>query len=70
MLDFSQFKFITFDCYGTLIDWESGILSALRPLLQQHGAELGDSELLQLYGELEAKAEAGNIALIAMCFVT
>jgi 2-haloacid dehalogenase len=60
MLDFSRFKFITFDCYGTLIDWESGILSALRPLLQQHGAELGDSELLQLYGELEAAAEAGE----------
>jgi 2-haloacid dehalogenase len=60
MLDFSRFKFITFDCYGTLIDWETGILSALRPLLQQHGAELGDSELLQLYGDLEAQGESGE----------
>jgi 2-haloacid dehalogenase len=60
MLDFSRFKFIAFDCYGTLIDWESGILSALRPLLLQHGAEIGDSELLQLYGELEAQAESGE----------
>jgi 2-haloacid dehalogenase len=60
MLDFSRFKFISFDCYGTLIDWESGILSALRPLLQQHGAELSDAELLELYGELEAASESGE----------
>jgi len=59
MLDFSRFKFISFDCYGTLIDWETGILSALRPLLEKHGAKLADAELLQLYGDLEAQAEAG-----------
>jgi 2-haloacid dehalogenase len=60
MLDFSRFKFISFDCYGTLIDWESGILSALRPLLEKHGAKLSDAELLQLYGDLEAQAESGE----------
>jgi len=60
MLDFSRFKFITFDCYGTLIDWETGILSALRPLLVKHGGEINDPELLQLYGELEAQAESGE----------
>ena len=59
MLNFSRFKFISFDCYGTLIDWETGILSALRPLLEKHGAKLSDAELLQLYGDLEAQAEAG-----------
>ena len=31
ILSFDQFKVLTFDCYGTLIDWESGILSAVRP---------------------------------------
>jgi 2-haloacid dehalogenase len=60
MLDFSRFKFITFDCYGTLIDWETGILSCLRPLLEKRGAQLSDDELLRLYGELEAAAEAGE----------
>ncbi|HET8827052.1 MAG TPA: haloacid dehalogenase, partial [Terriglobales bacterium] len=60
MLDFSRFKFISFDCYGTLIDWETGILSALRPLLQNHSVDLSDTDLLQLYGELEAEAEAGE----------
>ena len=59
-MDFSRFEFISFDCYGTLIDWETGILSALRPILQKHSMELSDADLLQLYGELEAEAEAGE----------
>ncbi len=33
MIDFNQYKIMTFDCYGTLIDWESGMLEALKPLL-------------------------------------
>jgi len=60
MLDFRRFRVLTFDCYGTLIDWESGILGALRPLLAAHGTSLADDNLLELYGELEAKAEAGE----------
>ena len=36
MLDFSKAKLLTFDCYGTLIDWESGLFSALRPVLAAH----------------------------------
>lgn len=59
-LDFSRFQVITFDCYGTLIDWESGIFSALHPLLARHHAEVSDAELLRLYGELEAEAEASS----------
>jgi 2-haloacid dehalogenase len=58
MLNFSQFKILTFDCYGTLIDWESGIFSALRPILATHGKTLGDEALLELYGELELEAES------------
>jgi len=58
MLDFSQFECLTFDCYGTLIDWEAGILAALRPMLAAHRVTLSDAALLELYGELEAKAEA------------
>lgn len=60
MLDFRRFRVLTFDCYGTLIDWESGILAALRPLLAAHGKSLADEKLLELYGELEAEAEAGE----------
>ena len=57
MLDFSRFELLTFDCYGTLIDWESGIFSALRPILAAHGKTLDDSTLLQLYGDFEERAE-------------
>ncbi len=60
MLDFSRFKVISFDCYGTLIDWETGILAALQPLLQKRSIDVSDAKLLQLYGELEAEAEAGE----------
>lgn len=60
MLDFSRFRVLTFDCYGTLIDWESGIFSALRPILAAHDVDIADSDLLTLYGELEADAETGS----------
>ncbi len=60
MLDFTRFKVLTFDCYGTMIDWESGIFSALRPILAAHKKPIADSELLQLYSELEASAEQGE----------
>ncbi len=59
MLDFTRFRVLTFDCYGTLIDWESGIFSALRPILSAHRKVLEDATLLELYGELEAAAEMG-----------
>lgn len=47
----SDFKALSFDCYGTLIDWESGILDALRPLRERAG--VGAEELLETYGEVE-----------------
>jgi 2-haloacid dehalogenase len=57
MLDFNRFRILTFDCYGTLIDWESGIFAALRPILAAHKKTLSDSAILRLYSELEATAE-------------
>jgi 2-haloacid dehalogenase len=59
MLDFSRFEFLTFDCYGTLINWEAGILAALQPLLRAHRVSLPDQALLELYAELESTAEEG-----------
>jgi 2-haloacid dehalogenase len=60
MLNFAQFRLVSFDCYGTLIDWETGIFSALRPILAAHGKTIADSELLRLYSELESDAERGD----------
>ena len=58
MLDFSGVKVLSFDCYGTLIDWETGILSALRPLMTHHGVGLPDQQLLELYGRFEREAQS------------
>jgi len=60
MLDLSRFKVLTFDCYGTMIDWESGIFSALRPVLAAHDKNISDAALLELYSELELSAEQGE----------
>lgn len=58
-MDFSRFTTISFDCYGTLVDWESGILPVLRAVLARHSRTLADAAILELYGEFEADAESG-----------
>lgn len=52
-------RLITFDCYGTLIDWETGMLAALRPLFCGDSKRIADAKLLELYGEAEAEIESG-----------
>jgi 2-haloacid dehalogenase len=59
-LDFSRFRIITFDCYGTLIDWETGILSAIRPILSAQHAHLSNADILRMYGEIEAEEESSS----------
>ncbi|MCI0355676.1 MAG: haloacid dehalogenase type II [Acidobacteria bacterium] len=58
MLDFARFQALTFDCYGTLINWETGILDVLRPLLAAHGKQPSDAEILDLYAELEPEVQS------------
>lgn len=57
-LDYGAFDALTFDCYGTLIDWETGILTALRTLLPE-SAGGDDDTLLAEYANAEAALEAG-----------
>lgn len=59
-MDFSRFECLTFDCYGTLIDWETGILTALKPILEGHHRQLSDDAILELYGNIEAQIESGD----------
>lgn len=59
MVTFNDFEVLTFDCYGTLVDWESGILNALNPVLVAHGIQMEDERLLELYAELEPSEEKG-----------
>ena len=60
MLDFNRFEVFTFDCYGTLINWEDGILACLRRILAAHDKNIDDATILQLYGDFEARAEHGE----------
>jgi 2-haloacid dehalogenase len=42
----TNFKALTFDCYGTLIDWESGMVEALKPLTSRVSRELSRNDIL------------------------
>ncbi len=60
MFDFSKYEVLSFDCYGTLIDWETGIIAALKPILSAHNITLDDEQILELYVEIESHAEEGG----------
>lgn len=53
-------KVLTFDVYGTLIDWESGLNHALQGIFQAHGVRLAESEALQRFARHEAQVGAGD----------
>jgi 2-haloacid dehalogenase len=53
MINFNDYQALTFDCYGTLIDWESGILDAMKPILAAHDVKVDDREVINYYAEVE-----------------
>ncbi|WP_028969835.1 haloacid dehalogenase type II [Sphingomonas sp. URHD0057] len=57
-----QFEALSFDCYGTLIDWETGLLEALEPLLARASARPTAQVALEAYAEAEGDAEAAHPA--------
>lgn len=59
----SDFEVLSFDCYGTLIDWESGILTALQGWLEREGAEVGEARLLELFAHHESHQQAATPAM-------
>lgn len=54
---FDIYEVLSFDVYGTLIDFENGILGALKPVLKNHNIYLNDEQILELYGEIEARIQ-------------
>ncbi|HLW97494.1 MAG TPA: HAD family hydrolase [Candidatus Acidoferrales bacterium] len=56
-MEFGDFRVLTFDCYGTLVDWETGILTVLRPWIAHAGIAADDAQLLSAFGEAESAAE-------------
>ena len=60
MIDFQQFEVLSFDCYGTLINWENGILLAFKKILSNHNIQLSDTEILELFAQQESIQESGD----------
>jgi 2-haloacid dehalogenase len=58
MADFDEFRALSFDCYGTLIDWETGISVELRGWASAHGVEATDADLLAAFGRFETVVES------------
>ena len=56
-MDLAGFKALSFDCYGTLIDWEAGIAAVLGPWAREVGLDLDDERLLAAYADGEAAVE-------------
>jgi 2-haloacid dehalogenase len=50
----TDFKVLTFDCYGTLIDWESGMVEALKPLTAKVGRTLSRNQILEAHARHES----------------
>ena len=58
--DFRPIEALTFDCYGTLVDWEAGILTGLRRVMGQ-GRPASDDALLEAYAQAEAQLALGEV---------
>lgn len=59
-LDFGDVDALTFDCYGTLIDWERGILAAIEALLGGDASPTDSDALLEEFARYESEAEGGD----------
>jgi 2-haloacid dehalogenase len=59
-MQLTDFEAMSFDCYGTLIDWEAGLSAVLTPWAREHGLDLTGEQLLAEYSGVEAVVEAGR----------
>src|SRR3974390_3300375 len=53
----TEFKALTFDCYGTLIDWESGMIRAMQPLTSGLSRRLARDQILEAHARLESSQQ-------------
>ncbi len=63
----TDFKALTFDCYGTLIDWESGMVKGLEPLTSKLSDPLSRSQILEAHARHESSQQRWAPA---MCYST
>ncbi len=59
-MQLADFEAMSFDCYGTLIDWEAGLSAVLAPWARAHGLDLTGEQLLTEYSSVEAAVEADH----------
>ena len=60
----TDFEALSFDCYGTLIDWEAGLSAVLVPWARDRGLRMTSEQLLTEYASIEAAVEAEHPALL------
>jgi 2-haloacid dehalogenase len=64
MSRFDQYRALSFDCYGTLIDWETGILQALQPWCAWRGVDMAPAALLELFGGHESTIQTQHPTML------
>jgi len=67
VLDFERFEWVSFDCYGTLVDWEWGISEAVDEVLRARGVRLSRGEILGLFAEIEPGVQGSDTYLTYRC---
>ncbi len=60
MPDFTDCEWVSFDCYGTLVDWETGISTAVADVLKPHGVVSSRAEILRLFSEVEPRVQGSR----------
>ena len=60
MVDFDRYQWLSFDCYGTLIDWETGIAQAVASVFNSHGVDKTQAEILALFADSEPKVQTSG----------
>ncbi len=60
MLDFNNYEWISFDCYGTLVDWETGISEAVAGIFARHGVRRTRSEILVMFSDAEPRVQSSG----------
>jgi 2-haloacid dehalogenase len=59
-VNLADYDALSFDCYGTLIDWETGLSAVLVPWAREAGLDVTDEQLLVAYAEQEERVERAN----------
>ena len=60
MLDFNKYEWISFDCYGTLVDWETGISDAVAGIFARHGVRRTTTEILAMFSDAEPRVQSSG----------